>query len=80
MGYNDRQIVITVARGHCDKVTDARVRESTSSVVATVLVERPRGTCTLDIVFDDIPITLASPLGGREVTDQGGVALPLSRG
>ena len=78
IGGNDREIVVTVARGHCDKVTDVRAQEGATSVAVTVLVERPRGTCTADIVFDDIPIILASPLGGREVTNQEGAALPLS--
>jgi len=80
MGGNDREIVVTVARGHCDKVTDVRAQEGATSVVVTVLVERPRGTCTANIVFDDIPIILANPLGGREVTNQEGAALPLSSG
>jgi hypothetical protein len=31
-------------------------------------------------VFDDITIILASPLGGREVTNPEGAALPLSSG
>jgi hypothetical protein len=67
LGGTDNQIVVTVARGHCDPVKDTRVQEDASFVHVTVLVERTRGTCTGDIVFQDVSLTLASPLAGRAV-------------
>lgn len=76
LGESDRQIVIVIARGACDKVSDARAVESERAVRATILVERPRGTCTLNIVLEAVPVTLGSTLGAREVTDEAGMPLP----
>lgn len=78
LGTTDREIVVTSARGYCDRVTEVLVREDASSVRVTVRVARPRGTCPASIVFDEIPMTLASALGGREITDADGVSLPLA--
>ena len=77
LGGTDRQIVVTAARGRCDTVKDTRAQEDASSVRVTVLVERSRGTCTANIVFDEIPFTLASPLSGRAVSDPAGSPLPV---
>jgi hypothetical protein len=77
LGGTENQIVVTVARGHCDPVNDTRVLEDASSVHVTVLVERTRGTCTADIVFQEVSLTLASPLAGRAVFDSAGAPLPL---
>ncbi len=78
LGATDREIVVTSARGYCDTVTEVRVQERASSVRVAVLAARPRGTCPASIVFDDLSTTLASALGGREVTDADGVSLPLA--
>jgi hypothetical protein len=77
LGGADNQIIVTVARGHCDPVKDTRVQEDASSVHVTVLVERTRGTCTGDIVFEEVSLTLSSPLAGRAVFDSAGSPLPL---
>src|SRR4029079_17457141 len=69
LGETDRKIVATLARGHCDPRKDTRVEEGVDSVRLTILVERTRGTCTADIVFDDVAVTLAEPLAGRALTD-----------
>ena len=77
LGGPDNQIVVTVARGQCDTVKDARTQEDASSVRITVLLERARGTCTANIVFEEVSVTLASPLAGRALFDSAGSSLPL---
>jgi hypothetical protein len=77
LGETNYQIVVTVARGHCDKVKDTRAQEDATSVRVTALVERSRGTCTADIVFDAVPVALAAPLDGRAVFDAEGAPLRL---
>ena len=77
LGGTYQQIVVTAARGHCDTVKATGTKEDANSVRETVLVERSRGTCTGDIVFDEISFTLASPLAGRAVSDSEGSPLPI---
>ena len=77
LGETSGQIVVTVARGHCDTVKDTRAQEDASSARVTAWVERSRGTCTGDIVFDAVPVALAAPLDGRAVFDAEGSPLPL---
>ncbi len=67
LGATNNQIVVTTARGHCDTVKDTRAREDASSVLVNVLIERSRGSCTADLVLEEVPITLASPLADRAV-------------
>src|SRR3954453_8349716 len=73
----DNRIVVTVARGHCDAVKDSRAEESATSVRIAVLVERSRGTCTADIVFEEVVVPLADPLGPRAVLDEAGSPLAM---
>jgi hypothetical protein len=77
LGETNYQVVVTVARGHCDKVKDTHAQEDATSVRVTALVERSRGTCTADIVFDAVPVALATPLDGRAVFDAEGAPLRL---
>lgn len=79
LGDTDHQIVVMAGRGRCDKMRDTRVQEDISSVRVTVLVERARGTCTADIVFEEIAVTLANPLAGRTVIDSDGQAVPVRK-
>lgn len=77
VGEAPNQIVVTVARGHCDTVKNTRAQEDASAVRVTALVERSRGSCTADIVFEAVPVALAAPLDGRAVFDADGAPLRL---
>jgi len=76
LGADGRQLTVTAALGRLETVESTKTEESATTVKVIVLVSRRSGTAQADLQLIDIPITLASPLGGRAVVDASDTPIP----
>jgi len=68
---------VTAVLTRADSIKSVSTKQDPTSVRVTVLVDRKRGTYLLDLLFVDVPIVLAIPLGERAVFDGNGKPVPV---
>ena len=62
-----RHLLVTVGVGPCDEGLQVRAVESDHGVALLAHARPGRGSCTSQLVFTTVPVTLSRPVGQRQV-------------
>ena len=74
-----RVLMLNVYGGDCDEPLSAQVLGQDDQKVTVGVVRRvPAGPCNAMAVMHHVTVTLAAPLGAREVHDRSGFVIPLN--